>query len=65
MLILGISIVRDYGMSWDEKYQRESNGRLVYNYVFHDEKDPYLSSAEIYHGPAIEWENGTKEWFLR
>jgi hypothetical protein len=55
MIILGIGIYKDYGMSWDEKYQRESNGRLVYNYVFHNENEPYLSSDEIYHGPAIEW----------
>jgi hypothetical protein len=55
LLFLGIFIFRHYGMSWDEGFQREGNGMLVHNYVFHNERDPYLSSAEIYHGPAIEW----------
>ena len=55
LILLGLFIFRDYGMSWDEQYQRDSNGKLVHNYVFHNEVEPYLSSAEIYHGPAIEW----------
>ncbi len=55
LILLGLFIFRDYGMSWDEQYQRDSNGRLVHNYVFHNEVEPYLSSAEKYHGPAIEW----------
>jgi len=55
LILLGLFIFRDYGMSWDEQYQRDSNGKLVHNYVFHNEVEPYLSSAEKYHGPAIEW----------
>ncbi len=63
--ILGLFIVDDYGMSWDEEVQRIHNGRVVYDFIFHGKKAEYLKEIEKYHGPAIEWPLYTMEKILR
>jgi hypothetical protein len=53
-LITGLSILKDYGLSWDEEYQWKDNGEIVYNYIFNDETSALLNGNEKYHGPAFE-----------
>ncbi len=52
--IASISIVKDYGLSWDEEYQWRDNGEIVYNYIFHHGTKALLEGNEKYHGPAFE-----------
>lgn len=54
LLVLGCSVYKDYGISWDEFYQWKSNGHVNYNFIFHDEKEALLNGADKYHGPAFE-----------
>ncbi len=50
---IGLTIYNDYGMSWDELWQRHNNGLKNYAYLF--EGDKALSEGnEKYHGPAFE-----------
>ena len=51
-LIVGISVFKDYGISWDEPDIRDL-GALAWNYVIFGEKN-YLTSPASYHGPAFE-----------
>ena len=49
---IGLSIFSDYGISWDEKFQRDY-GHTVYNYIFKgDEK--LFSHRDRYYGPVFE-----------
>jgi hypothetical protein len=52
--ITSVSVVKDYGISWDEEFQWRQNGELVYNYVFHNDRKSLLDGNEKYHGPAFE-----------
>lgn len=52
--IFGLTVVDDYGLGWDEQFDRIDNGATVYNFVVHGEKQAYLDCAEKYHGPAIQ-----------
>jgi hypothetical protein len=53
-LIVGLSIYKDYGLSWDENYQWKGNGYNNYNFIVHNNKEALLKSADKYHGPAFE-----------
>lgn len=51
-LCIGISVFRDYGLSWDEPYQRYT-GKVTYNYVV--KGDPTLVTyGDRYYGPVFE-----------
>lgn len=52
--IISVSVVKDYGISWDEEFQWRQNGEIVYNYVFHNDRKALLDGNEKYHGPAFE-----------
>lgn len=52
--ISSASVLKDYGLSWDEEFQWKDNGEVVYNYVFNDEREALLQGNEKYHGPAFE-----------
>ena len=54
LLLLGLFIYKDYGISWDEGSQRVENGLVNYNYVHHGNVEALLSGNEKYHGPAFE-----------
>ncbi len=53
-LFVGLSIYKDYGLSWDEGTQRSSNGYVNYNFIRYYAKDPLLNGLDKYHGPAFE-----------
>jgi hypothetical protein len=53
-LITSLSVLKDYGLSWDEECQWRENGEIVYNYVFHHDRKSLLDGDEKYHGPAFE-----------
>ncbi len=53
-LLFGLTLVDDYGLGWDEQFDRIDNGSTVYNFVVHGEKQAYIDCAEKYHGPAIQ-----------
>jgi hypothetical protein len=53
-LLIGLSIYKDYGLSWDENSQWKNNGHANYNFIFHDDKDALLNGIDKYHGPAFE-----------
>ena len=51
-LILGLLVVKDYGVNWDDYFSR-LNGLTNWNYIFkHD--NSLFTSSEKYHGPFIE-----------
>jgi hypothetical protein len=52
--ITSLSIVKDYGISWDEEFQWRQNGEINYNYIFHNDRKALLDGNEKYHGPAFE-----------
>ena len=52
-IIIGLSIVGDFGVNWDDADQRE-NGQNNIEYLFHHNKEPLRQSADHYHGPAFE-----------
>jgi hypothetical protein len=52
-LLSGLSIVGDYGITWDEKYQRDY-GFHVFNYVHHDDGE-LREYQSRYHGPAFQY----------
>jgi hypothetical protein len=54
LLGLGLGICKDYGISWDEQFQRNNNGYANYNFIVQGEKDQLLSGHDKYHGPAFE-----------
>jgi hypothetical protein len=53
-LILGVSVYKDYGVSFDEPSQRILNGIVNYNYIVHGNYNELIKSNEKYHGPAFE-----------
>ncbi len=52
--IVGFSLVKDYGVSWDEEFQWKENGTVVYNYIFKGNKNGLINGTEKYHGPVFE-----------
>jgi hypothetical protein len=52
--ITSLSVLKDYGISWDEEFQWRQNGEVVYNYVFHNDRKSLVDGNEKYHGPAFE-----------
>ncbi len=53
-LIVGLSIYKDYGLSWDEELTRIHVGQVNYHYLVTGDSKPLLSSVAKYYGPAIE-----------
>ncbi len=51
-LILGVSIYKDYGLSWDELYNHD-NGIQAYNYLFEND-DSLLTYNDNYYGSVFE-----------
>ena len=51
-LIVGFSIYKDYGISWDESFSRE-NGKVALNYVLHNDMKLFSYSERDY-GTAFE-----------
>lgn len=51
-LFLGLIVLKDYGVAWDEPLQR-GPGLLSYNYVFHGDKDLFLKPTDN-HGAGFE-----------
>jgi hypothetical protein len=54
LLVLGLCIYKDYGLSWDEEMSRVGNGYLNYTYIRTGDARPLLEGSEKYHGPAFE-----------
>jgi hypothetical protein len=54
LLVLGLLIFRDYGVSLDEECSRLQNGLVNYRYVLHGDK-ALCECSEKYHGPAFEF----------
>lgn len=54
LLLTGISVYKDYGISWDEEMQREDNGIVNYNYIHSGNYESLINGNEKYHGPAFE-----------
>ncbi len=53
LLIVGLLLYKDFGISWDEPLQRDL-GKRVFNYVHH--QDPkMLRSKDKYYGPFFEY----------
>ncbi|MFH1311845.1 MAG: hypothetical protein ABIJ00_01330 [Candidatus Eisenbacteria bacterium] len=53
LLFVGIGVFRDYGVSWDERVQREY-GEKVYNYVTAGDRELF-TDRHRYYGPVIEF----------
>ncbi|MBA3970647.1 MAG: glycosyltransferase family 39 protein [Bacteroidetes bacterium] len=53
-LFIGLFVYDDYGMSWDERSQWESNGHANVNYILGNDNNALLASGDKYHGPAFE-----------
>lgn len=51
-LAIGLSIYQDFGISWDEEFQRRT-GQLTFDYVFKDDPS-LLDSRDKYYGVAFE-----------
>lgn len=52
-LAVGLGVVGDYGVTWDEKYQRDY-GQHVHHYIHYD--DTFLHEYKSrYHGPAFQY----------
>ena len=47
--MIGWSIHKDYGLSWDEETYRLKNGKVVYDYIVNGEVDSLLNGAGKYH----------------
>ncbi|MBC7384219.1 MAG: glycosyltransferase family 39 protein [Bacteroidia bacterium] len=54
LLVTGLSVFDQYGLSWDEGMQWKNNGNINYNYIVDGAKESLLASADKYHGPAFE-----------
>ena len=52
LLVLGLGIHRDYGVSWDEPFQREY-GRAAYAYITRGDESMFEGPNQ-YYGPAFE-----------
>ncbi len=51
---VGLSVYKDYGMSWDEYAQWFDNGQANFNFIFHNDTATLLNGIDKYHGPAFE-----------
>lgn len=54
LLVTGLIIYKDYGISWDEGMQRNDNGLVNYNYIHNNDYESLINGNEKYHGPAFE-----------
>ena len=52
-IVIGLSIVGDFGVNWDDDTQHLIGIRNVEYLVFQD-KEPIRQSIDRYHGPAFE-----------
>ena len=50
----GLSVYKDYGLSWDEYAQWHDNGYANFNFIFHNDTATLLNGIDKYHGPAFE-----------
>src|SRR5205807_240421 len=53
-LLLGLVLVRDYGLSFDEPCQRWGCGVVNRRFLVHGDRRGLLRCSEKYHGPAFE-----------
>ncbi len=53
-LLTGIINYKNYGISWDEHFQRHENGLVVWDYLTTGNRSGYENNPEKYHGPAFE-----------
>ena len=54
LLVTGLRVYDDFGLSFDESIQRSENGYVNYNYILTGNDSILLNSPEKYHGPAFE-----------
>ena len=54
LFYVGLSVYKDYGMSWDEYAQWFDNGQANYNFIFNNDSATLLNGIDKYHGPAFE-----------
>jgi hypothetical protein len=52
LLFVGLGVFRDYGVSWDERVQREY-GEKVYNYIANGDRELFMDRHR-YYGPVVE-----------
>lgn len=52
-IMIGLFIVRDFGMNWDDDSQH-INGLRNIDYLLYHDKEPLRQSLDRYHGPAFE-----------
>jgi hypothetical protein len=52
LLLVGLGVFRDYGISWDERVQREY-GEKVYNYIADGDRELFMDRHR-YYGPVFE-----------
>ena len=53
LMAAGLASVNDFGITWDEHYQRDY-GQFVHHYIHYD--DTYLHEYQSrYHGPAFQY----------
>jgi len=53
-LVVGLLVLDDYGLSYDEEAQRYNNGLTNYHFVTGEDKEMLRTGNEKYHGPAFE-----------
>jgi hypothetical protein len=53
LAVIGGSIIKDYGLGWDDEWSRIDTGYNNFNYVFNGDKT-LLTNNEKYHGPFVE-----------
>lgn len=53
-LLLGLSIYRDYGLSWDEELTRIHVGQVNAHYIATGDSQPLLNGVAKFYGPAFE-----------
>src|SRR6185312_9649888 len=51
-VIIGLCVYHDYGMCWDEPYQR-APGILSYNYIMHGSQELFIKKSDN-HGAGFE-----------
>ena len=54
LFFTGLFVYDDYGMSWDERSQWESNGHANVDFILGNDNNALLASGDKYHGPAFE-----------
>ena len=52
--IIGLSIYRDYGLTWDDEISRLDTGYVNLGYIVYNRKEALLNGTEKYHGPIFE-----------